>query len=88
VTDLAAQAIAIGLVGYAGVGLLFALPFAARGVDRLDPDARGARLGFRLAILPASVALWPLLLRRWRAGDAQPEERNAHRDAPRREAGR
>lgn len=85
-TDFVAQTIAIGLAGYAGLGLLFALPFVARGVDRLDPDARGAGLGFRLLILPATAALWPLLLRRWLAGASPPAERNAHRDAARREA--
>jgi len=54
------------LVGiYAVIGLLFAIAFIAKGVARVDPVAAGAGWGFRLLILPGSVALWPLLLRRW-----------------------
>lgn len=67
---------------YAGLGLLFALAFVTRGIERLDPGAHGASLGFRLIALPASVALWPLLLRRWLAGSSVPPiETNAHRRA-------
>ena len=69
---------------YAGLGLLVGLAFVSRGVERLDPGAHGAGWGFRLIILPASVALWPLLLRRWLAGaSAPPVETNAHRRAAR-----
>lgn len=83
-----AEAIARVLVlvagAYALLGLGFALAFAARGVQRLDPAARAATLGFRVAIVPGAAAFWPLLLRRWLRGDsAPPEERNAHRRAAR-----
>ena len=47
------------------VGVLFALPFAFVGVQRIDPDAAGAGIGFRLVILPGVVMLWPLMARRW-----------------------
>ena len=50
---------------YAGVGVVFAAAFVIWGVQRVDPAARGTRLGFRLLILPGSATLWPLLLRRW-----------------------
>jgi hypothetical protein len=79
-----ARAFTLALGVYAGVGLLFAIAFTARGVNRLDPSARGGTLGFRIAILPGAAALWPLLLQRWLRGDEeQPEERNAHREAAR-----
>jgi hypothetical protein len=69
---------------YAGLGLLFGLGFVTRGVERLDPAARGASRGFRLIVLPAAVALWPLLLRRWLGGAAAPPvESSAHRRAAR-----
>ena len=58
--------IVIGLEAYAVIGLIFAVAFALRGVDRLDPAARGAASGFRAMILPGAAALWPLLWRRWR----------------------
>lgn len=79
-----ACAFLLALAAYAAVGLLFAVAFAARGVNRLDPSAREGTLGFRIAIVPAAAAFWPFLLRRWLRGDrAQPEERNAHREAAR-----
>ncbi len=68
---------------YAGLGLLFAGAFVVRGAARIDPQAVGASWGFRLAILPGVIALWPLLARRWAKGRPPPEERNAHRDLAR-----
>ena len=63
-----------GALAWASLGLLFAIPFVWRGVDRIDPDARAGSIGFRALILPGAVALWPVLLRRWlaarRAGGA------------------
>jgi hypothetical protein len=61
----AAQAILMLAAGYAGLGLLFAIAFLARGVSRIDRAAAGAGVGFRLIILPGVVALWPVMLRRW-----------------------
>jgi hypothetical protein len=73
---------------YAILGFLFGLAFVSRGVERLDPGARGATLGFRLIILPAAIALWPLLARRWSSGaSAPPIESNAHRRAAARGGG-
>jgi hypothetical protein len=67
---------------YAGAGLAFAVPFVLRGVERIDSQARGAGWGFRLILLPGVVAFWPVLLRRWIAGNPEPpEERNPHRIA-------
>jgi len=83
-----AESIARGVLwltaGYAGIGLVFALTFAALGAARIDPNARAASFGFRVVIVPGATALWPLLLRRWLRGDVEPPlERNAHRDAAR-----
>ena len=74
-----------GLGIYAGLGLVFAIAFVIRGAARIDPQADGGSWGFRLAILPGVVALWPVLARRWAGGKPPPEERNAHRDAAHRE---
>jgi hypothetical protein len=71
---------------YFALGLAFALFFVVRGVERLDPAARGSSLGFRCILLPASLALWPLLAARWLAGARRPPcERTAHREAAARE---
>jgi hypothetical protein len=65
---------------YFGLGLLFSVAFVTSGVKRLDPNAKGSGLVFRLLILPGSAAFWPLLLRRWIRGDRDvPEEGNPHR---------
>ncbi|HTF88441.1 MAG TPA: hypothetical protein VK843_08530 [Planctomycetota bacterium] len=79
-----ARALAMGLGVWAAIGLVFALAFAFVGAGRVDRDARSGSLGFRILILPASVALWPLLLLRWvrGSGDA-PVEKTAHRRAAR-----
>ncbi len=75
------------LVGAAGLdllaGLVYALAFVTKGVQRVDPAARGGTWGFRLLILPGAAALWPLLLARWVRGSGPGAERNAHRDAAR-----
>ena len=62
------EGLAGGLLAAAGaylaLGLLFAVPFAARWVGRLDPAARAGSAGFRLLIVPGAVLLWPALLTR------------------------
>ena len=50
---------------YAAAGMLFALAFVARGVERIDPVAKDSDWAFRVFLLPGSAALWPLLLRKW-----------------------
>jgi hypothetical protein len=82
---LALARLIVGLLAtYAALGLLFAPFFVLRGVDRIDPSARGASWGFRLLIVPGVVALWPYLALRWlRGAHAPPEEVNAHRVAAR-----
>jgi len=65
---------------YLGCGLVFAIPFALAGVKRIDPRAANGSWGFRLLIIPGTMALWPLLLKRWKDGVRQPPEQcDAHR---------
>ena len=54
------------LVGYLGVGVLVAIALHARGLAAMDPTVRGAAFGFRILVTPGLVALWPLLLHRWK----------------------
>jgi hypothetical protein len=58
-----------GIAGvYAGLGVVFAVPFVLGWVGRLDASARTGSWGFRLIILPGAVALWPVLAgKTWRA---------------------
>jgi hypothetical protein len=65
---------------YLAAGVLFAVPFAFRLVNRLDAVAARGTLPFRLLLIPGATLLWPLLLIRWLRGvQSPPIERTAHR---------
>ncbi len=83
-----AAAFLIVLVAYLTSGLLFAIPFALVGVKRIDPHAARGSWGFRLLVIPGTMAFWPLLLRRWVSGvKGPPEECDLHRRAARKGIG-
>jgi hypothetical protein len=55
----------VGLAqAYALAGLVVGIAFLLRGIDRIDPAARGAH-AFRPLILPGLVLLWPVVAWRW-----------------------
>ena len=75
-----AKAFVFALESYAGLGLIFAVPFVCIGVNRLDSEAKGSGVGFRLLILPGVAAFWPTFLYRWTRGLVEPPgEKNPHR---------
>jgi hypothetical protein len=75
----------IAISAYLACGLSFAVPFILVGVKRIDQRALHGSWGFRLLIIPGTVALWPVLLKRWISGvHESPEECTAHRKAARR----
>jgi hypothetical protein len=77
-----AAAFLIVLGVYLACGLAVAIPFVLIGVGKIDPHAAHGSWGFRLLIIPGTVALWPLLLLRWMRGVREPPgECNAHRRA-------
>ena len=78
---LLAKAVVYLFLGYTALGALFAVPFALRGVEAIDPTAADSGWGFRLIITPGVVGLWPLLMWRWARGAHAPTETNAHRAA-------
>jgi len=53
---------------YLEVGVLPALAFVLVGAGRLDPAAAHGSPGFRLAVLPGAVLLWPVVTWKWLAG--------------------
>ena len=78
--ETSAKAIVYTLAVYGSLGLVFAVPFVWLGVQRLDSEAHGSGVGFRLLILPGVAAFWPMFLYRWRRGiDEPPVEKNPHR---------
>lgn len=70
------------LEAYFGLGLIFAVLFVWIGVQRLDSEAQGSGIGFRVLIVPGVTAFWPMFLYRWARGIAEPPaERNPHRES-------
>ena len=57
--------ILITMAIYLATGLLFALFFLTKGVNKIDTSANGSGWGFRIIILPGTIVLWPLLLNKW-----------------------
>jgi hypothetical protein len=51
---------------YIVVGGVFAVVFLARGIGKVDPAAAASGTAFRLIVTPGVVALWPVLLWRWK----------------------
>lgn len=82
-----AQTLVAVVAVYAAVGLLFAAGFVTMGVGRIDPSATHAPIGFRLLIVPGTVALWPLLAIRWMRRQPPPVESTRHRAAAARRVG-
>ena len=79
-----AAAVLILLGIYLACGFVFAVPFVLFGVKKNDPHAAHGSWGFRLLIIPGTMAFWPLLLHRWMRGVHEPpEECTAHRRAAR-----
>jgi hypothetical protein len=67
-------------VAYAALGITFALVFVSLLAPRMDEQAVGAGVGFRLLILPGVAAFWPLFFWRWMRGVTEPPvEKNPHR---------
>jgi hypothetical protein len=62
---IVAEVILFVWLAYSFCGLALGVPFVLRGVDRVDASTRGASIGFRLLILPGTVALWPLMAVIW-----------------------
>lgn len=72
---------------YLVAGAAFAIPFVIFAIGRIDPAARDSGWGFRLIVLPGSIAFWPVLAwRLLRGAGSPPAEHNAHRDAAGRDA--
>lgn len=69
----------ISLGVYLACGVMFAVPFVLSGVKKIDPHAAHGSWGFRLLVIPGTMAFWPLLLGRWMKGITPPPvEHSAH----------
>jgi hypothetical protein len=78
--DFVVELFVYALEAYSAAGLLFAVVFVFRGVQRIDSEAQDTGICFRILITPGVAALWPLFLSRWfRHSMEPPVERNPHR---------
>jgi hypothetical protein len=77
---MTAAVLLILLGAYLALGLVLAIPFVLIGIKHIDPHAVKGSWGFRVLIVPGTMALWPWLLRRWATGVREPPaECTAHR---------
>ncbi len=53
------------ILGYAAIGLPFAILFVLRGLCAIDGAACDAPKRVRALLVPGAVALWPVLLTKW-----------------------
>lgn len=67
-------------------GLAVACAFLTRGIQSIDPDARGA-IGFRPLLVPGIMVLWPLVLWRWWVLATHKDDWRRRHDPPRRSHG-
>ena len=50
---------------YLVLGFLFTIPFIIKGVNKIDEDAPGGSIGFRIIIIPGVIVFWIALLKKW-----------------------
>ena len=50
---------------YLSLGLVFVIPFLAKGLTKVDKSAKGGTIGFKIIIIPGVIVFWPVLLRKW-----------------------
>lgn len=50
---------------YLLLGVLFVIPFLIKGLRKVDEDAHGGTIAFKIIIIPGVIVFWPLLLSKW-----------------------
>lgn len=67
-------ALVYAAAAYLAIGAVAALALHARGLHALDHATHGAPVSFRVLVTPGLIALWPVMLAKWRTaargGDA------------------
>ena len=78
--EILPKAFVYALTAYSGVGFVFAVFFVWRGIHRVDTEAEGSGIAFRLLILSGVAAFWPMFVSRLgRSVVEPPVEQNPHR---------
>lgn len=74
------NALVVAVYLYLGGGVLVAIVIVSFGLTRLDSEAESAGIGFRMLIFPGTIALWPILLKRYISGGGEPPlQKDPHR---------
>lgn len=60
-----AEILVFSFYAYLAIGFLFGLWFVFKGVQKVDDGMKEVKWTLRLMILPASIALWPIMLRKF-----------------------
>lgn len=53
------------VLAYLTAGIVFALIFLLKGLQRTDPIATKSSIGFKALIMPGCTMLWPIMLLKW-----------------------
>lgn len=69
-----AELIVTGLGLYGAIGLVFSILFVSLGLGRVDPNAKATSWAVKLILIPASIALWPVLAVKWLGAAFRPAE--------------
>ncbi|OEK06253.1 hypothetical protein [Roseivirga misakiensis] len=69
-TETVATIFLIALAIYVLLGLFFYAFFIKSGVHKIDSGVKEAPIFMKVLILPGTVALWPILLKKIRKGEA------------------
>lgn len=51
---------------YGLLGIILFVPFHRFALPAIDESARGASWGFKILVSPGLIALWPVILAKWR----------------------
>lgn len=56
----------VNLLGlYVLLGAIFSIAFLWKGIDKIDQNAKDSHWTFKALTVPGTIALWPILLRKW-----------------------
>ena len=63
------EIILVMVLVYLLLGVCFLIPFLVKGITKVDEDAHGSTIGFKIIIIPGVIVFWPLLLSKWMKGN-------------------
>ncbi|MBV6652865.1 MAG: hypothetical protein KI786_03865 [Mameliella sp.] len=60
-----AQIFVYAFYAYTLIGLAFGIWFVFKGISKVDAGMNGSNWKLRLLLLPGTIGLWPLMLRKY-----------------------